>query len=194
MHIYEWDKRFLYDQDDLLKVTAGQKLSIPTSNSRWTDKYTPGLDVFAYHKHPNKLKKALAKYLGPLLDFARHVLQDAEDQWHTYPIFLKATGGMRTLPKADRVRLMAAIRELFHDDEFNPFGFKDEQARVIAGEEEAIYGWVGVNFAKGTLIKDSTGSGVAENPKLTYGMLEMGGASTQIAFFENHGDIMVRSG
>jgi Golgi nucleoside diphosphatase len=61
---------------------------------------------------------------------------------------------------------------------------------VISGEEEAIYGWVGVNFAKGTLIEDSVGNGVAKNPKLTSGMLEMGGASTQIAFFENHGDVM----
>jgi hypothetical protein len=39
LHIYEWDKRFLLDEDDLLQVTQGKALSIPTSNSRWTDKY-----------------------------------------------------------------------------------------------------------------------------------------------------------
>jgi Golgi nucleoside diphosphatase len=166
----------LLDVDDLLEVTNGKKLSIPTSNSRWTDKYLPGLDVFAYHKNPEKLTAALAKYLRPLLDFAKQVLKDKEDQFHSYPIFLKATGGMRTLPMEKRVRLMSTIRELFHDhDNFNPFAFEDEQARVISGEEEAIYGWVGVNFAKGTLIGDSRGSGTAQNPKLTYGMLEMGG-------------------
>ena len=193
LHIYEWDKRFLLDQDDLLEVTEGKALSIPTSNSRWTDKYLPGLDVFAYHKHPKKLRKALGKYLGPLLDFAKEVLKEKEDQWHTYPIFLKATGGMRTLPKIERVRLMETIRDLFLDESFNPFAFKIEQARVISGEEEAIYGWVGVNFAIGKgLIHGSKGSGEARDPRLTYGMLEMGGASTQIAFFENHGDVMVR--
>lgn len=147
LHIYEWDKRFLLDEDDLLDVAHGEKLSIPTSNSRWTDKYTPGLDVFAYHKNPAKQKKALKKYLGPLLEFAKEILKDKEDQWHTYPIYLKATGGMRTLPAAERVRLIDAIRSLFHDHEnFNPFSFEDERARVISGEEEAIYGWVGVNF------------------------------------------------
>jgi Golgi nucleoside diphosphatase len=182
LHIYEWDKRFLLDQDDLLEVTKGQKLSIPTSNSRWTDKYLPGLDVFAYHKNPEKLKKSLAKYLGPLIDFAKEVLKEKEDQFHEYPIFLKATGGMRTLPKTDRVRVIDTIRELLHDHEnFSPFAFTDEQARVISGEEEAIYGWVGVNFAKGTLIGDSEGSGVAKNPKLTYGMLEMGGTCPSVA-------------
>ncbi|KAG7361681.1 GDA1/CD39 nucleoside phosphatase family protein [Nitzschia inconspicua] len=191
LHIYEWDKRFLLDQEDLLQVTKGRKLSIPTSDSRWTDKYLPGLDVIAVHKKPEKLKQALSAYLGPLIDFAKQVLTEKQDQFHTYPIFLKATGGMRTLPQPDRVRLMNTIRELFHDHEnFNPFAFEDEQARVISGEEEAIYGWVGVNFAKGTLIDDSVGNGVGKNPKLTYGMLEMGGASTQIAFFENNGDLM----
>lgn len=32
---------------------------------------------------------------------------------------------------------------------------------------------------------------VSNNTELTYGMLEMGGASTQIANFENNGDMMV---
>ena len=32
---------------------------------------------------------------------------------------------------------------------------------------------------------------VSINTELTYGMLEMGGASTQIANFENDGDLMV---
>lgn len=62
--------------------------------------------------------------------------------------------------------------------------------RVISGEEEAIYGWTAVNFAKGVLLPQSTGSGEAVSPNKTYGMLEMGGASAQIAFYEPHGDVM----
>ena len=84
LHIYEWDKRFLLDEDDLLEVAHGKKLSIPTSNTRWTDKYTPGLDVFAYHKNPRKLEKALRKYLGPLIEFAKHVLKDKEEDGTIY--------------------------------------------------------------------------------------------------------------
>jgi Golgi nucleoside diphosphatase len=115
------------------------------------------LDVFAIYKDDKKLLHHLRKYLGALIEFAKTVLQEKEDQWSTYPIYLKATGGLRTLPRHERVRIMTAVRELFNDHEtFNPFSFEDERARVISGEEEAIYGWVGVNFALGTLIQDST--------------------------------------
>ena len=57
------------------------------------------------------------------------------------------------------------------------------QARILAGEEEGAYGWVAINYLKGTLVKDSEGSGTAD-PSITYGALEMGGASTQISFFK----------
>lgn len=66
----------------------------------------------------------------------------------------------------------------------------NDSARVISGEEEAIYGWTAVNFAQGVLLPQSTGSGEAVSPNKTYGMLEMGGASAQIAFYEPHGDVM----
>lgn len=130
----------------MLDCAHGKLLSFPTSNSRWTDKYTPGLDVFSYHTDHDELKSALGEYLGSLLDFAREVLKEKKDQWENYPIYLKATGGLRTLSQPERVRLMDCVRELFNDKEFNPFAFEDERARVISGEEEAIYGWVGVNF------------------------------------------------
>lgn len=61
---------------------------------------------------------------------------------------------------------------------------------MISGEEEAIYGWTAVNFVKGTLIQNSQGSGSVRRANLTYGVLEMGGASTQIGFFEPEGDVM----
>ena len=105
------------------------------------------MDVFAqFSDDPALLEETVGNYLGPLLDFAREVLRDKEDEWHTYPIYLKATGGLRTLPQPQRVQLLDCVRKLFHNTTFNPFDFEDERARVISGEEEAIYGWVGVNF------------------------------------------------
>lgn len=61
---------------------------------------------------------------------------------------------------------------------------------MISGEEEAIYGWTAVNFVKGSLIENSEGSGTVLRADLTYGVLEMGGASAQIGFFEPSGDVM----
>lgn len=47
-----------------------------------------------------------------------------------------------------------------------------------------------MNFVKGTLIPNSEGTGSVRRANLTYGVLEMGGASTQIGFFEPEGDVM----
>ena len=42
----------------------------------------------------------------------------------------------------------------------------------------------------GTLLENSEGSGTVMNPDLTYGALDLGGASTQISFFDPNQDIM----
>lgn len=104
--------------------------------------------MFIQYQTEEELENAMGAYLGPLVDFAKEVLKDKKDEWHTYPIYLKATGGLRTLSHKDRVRLMDCVIKLFNDKIYNPFDFNDERARVISGEEEAIYGWVGVNFGK----------------------------------------------
>lgn len=47
--------------------------------------------------------------------------------------------------------------------------------RIITGEEEGLFGWIAVNY----LMDGFTGS---SDQRTTYGFLDMGGASTQIAF------------
>lgn len=47
--------------------------------------------------------------------------------------------------------------------------------RIITGEEEGLFGWIAVNY----LMDGFTGS---SEDRTTYGFLDMGGASTQIAF------------
>ena len=190
IHLYEFERRILYSSKEVQQAVNGYKLSLPTTNSRWTNRLHPGLDVYSDVQGEEELQEALKEYLGPLLDFAKTVLAGNPGGWHEVPIYLKATGGLRTLPTPDRIRLINGVRQVFHDKTFNPFSFEDERARVISGEEEAIYGWVAVNFLKGALVKNSEGTGTVLNPKKTVGMLEMGGASTQIGFFENNGDVM----
>lgn len=188
IHIYEFKARLLHKRD-LKLVVKGQKLSFPTTNTRWTNRLQPGLDAFGFIQDSKKRRVAVAQYLEPLLDFAMSVLASKKGHWASYPIFLKATGGMRTLPRPIRLVLLEDVRALFFNTTFNPFLFETEQARVISGEEEAIYGWAAVNFVQNTLLNVSKGLGTV-NPNITFGMLEMGGASTQIGFFEPHGDVM----
>ena len=191
VHLYEFPERRLSHKAEIEHALNGFKLSYPTTNSRWTNRLRPGIDHCASVEDDEELLQTLKDYLKPLIDFCKKVLVDKKDDWEKFPIYLKATGGVRTLPTADRIRLMGKVRQVFNDKSFNPFSFENERARVISGEEEAIYGWTAVNYIKGTLLQASEGIGTTVlNPKLTYGMIEMGGASTQIGFFEPNGDVM----
>lgn len=203
IHIYEFEKRLLYDKAQIRHVLDGYKLSIPTTNSRWTNRLKPGLDGVLLSCGGDsgvcsdaELDEALTKYLSPMLDFVKMVLQEKQHEWHEYPIYLKATGGLRTLRTEDRLRLIQHTRDLLMTKtSLNPFLIHSEHVRVISGEEEAIYGWTAVNFVKGTLVHKSDGKNAAENeyllnPQFTTGMLEMGGASTQMGLYVNDQDIM----
>eukprot|EP00934_Nitzschia_sp_Nitz4_P009175 Nitzschia sp. Nitz4//scaffold41_size133979//48401//50269//NITZ4_003341-RA/size133979-processed-gene-0.215-mRNA-1//1//CDS//3329551452//9165//frame0 len=189
LHIFEWEPRMLHNQEEVEAAVAGRKLSYPESTSRWTDRLRPGIATYA-SLSGDELRQAIADYLSPLLDFSRTVLREKEDQFHTFPIFFRATAGMRILDKADRSRVLGVIRDLFANETFSPFYFEDEHARILSGEEEAIFGWTAINFVMGNLVEESEGAGTVLNPKKTYGALDMGGASTQISFYEPNEDIM----
>jgi len=169
--VYEFEARTLSTHSELKDVVTGRRLSFPTTDTRWTNRMKPGLDVFAFVSNDEEMLHQVQFYLDPLIQFAKDVLREKEDYWHKYPIYLKATGGVRTLPAPYRLRLLEAVRALFNDASFNPFFFDVEHARVISGEEEAIYGWAAVNFVKGTLLRNSEGTGSVLNPGRTYGVL-----------------------
>jgi Golgi nucleoside diphosphatase len=173
IHVYEFEARTLSSRNEIKDAVSGRRLSFPTTDTRWTNRKKPGLDVFAYVQDPTEMRHQVSFYLQPLLQFAKDVLHAKNASWEQYPIYLKATGGLRTLPAPYRLKLIAQVRTLFQDTTFNPFLFHEEHARVISGEEEAIYGWTAVNFVQGTLLRNSEGTGSVLNPGLTYGVLEV---------------------
>jgi Golgi nucleoside diphosphatase len=181
LHIYEWIPRVL-DQAQVTQAAAGNMLSFPGSDNRWTDRLRPGLADFAALPD-EELAPALASYFEPLLDFARTVLQSKRDQWSTFPLYLRATAGLRLLEPLQQVRLVNAVRTLFTNATYSPFFAPDEAVRILSGEEEAIYDWASVNFVTGHLLQQSQGLGtVIVDPYTTHGALDLGGGSTQIAF------------
>ena len=93
---------------------------------------------------------------------------------------------------SSREELLEAIRDLFEDKSVNPFYFKRDMARVISGEEEAVFSWACINFLKGNLIPASTGIGAVTQTHVnaSFGTLDLGGSSTQIAFFLPNEDYM----
>lgn len=134
--------------------------------------------------------QAVANYLQPLIHFAKSVLHTKQNEFSSFPIFLKATAGLRTLSTPKRQRLISTVRKLFANDTYCPFWDEEERVRVISGEEEAVYGYAAVNFLLGNLMENSEGAGEAHGAVQTQGALDMGGASTQISFYQPQGDVM----
>jgi len=192
LHLFEWEPRVLRDAEDVEAAVSGRKLSYPGSTSRWTERLSPGISTFSTIQNDDELETAIAEYLQPLLDFAKTILHEKQHDFHNFRIYVRATAGMRILQAEDRSRVMRVVRKLFGNETYCPFYFEPEQARTLSGEEEAIYDWLGANFllSNGEMLNESEGSGTVTSPRKTYGALDLGGASTQIAFYEQNEDIM----
>jgi golgi apyrase len=134
----------------------------------------------------------LEKYFAVLIEYAKATLIDDREYWSEYPFYLRATGGMRSVPYRKREDMMAFTRQLFSNKTFCPFMFQFDFARVMAGEEEAVYSWTTANYLFGTLLHNTLlpGIGPVVSPiNRTYGIVDLGGASAQISFFVPSQDI-----
>jgi golgi apyrase len=121
----------------------------------------------------------VASYLAPLLGHAReHIPPSLHKET---PIFLLATAGMRLLPFAQQIAVLNAACDFirFHSnfrvDASDDLGHCGSSIRIISGEEEGLFGWIAVNYLMDQFKAPS-------DERTTYGFLDMGGASTQIAF------------
>ncbi|CAG7849236.1 Golgi apyrase; AltName: Full=ATP-diphosphatase; AltName: Full=ATP-diphosphohydrolase; AltName: Full=Adenosine diphosphatase; Short=ADPase; AltName: Full=Golgi nucleoside diphosphatase; AltName: Full=Yeast nucleoside diphosphatase 1 [Serendipita indica DSM 11827] len=136
-------------------------------------KIEPGLSTFGTDP------EGIFEYLKPLIQHAK-----AEIPPHLHaetPLFLLATAGMRLLPKPQQDAVLRKVCQYFRDyttfkvERTSPLGHCGSSVRIISGEEEGLFGWIAVNYLMEAF---SNGSKDAN----TYGFLDMGGASTQIAF------------
>jgi Golgi apyrase len=125
------------------------------------------------------------EHLKPLLDHAlKHV---PKSQVKDTPLFLLATAGMRLLPQYQREQVLSNICSFAR--EHSDFQIPDcgLYIQVIPGETEGLYGWIAANYLLGGFDKPKDhdhGKG-----HHTYGFLDMGGASAQIAFVPNATEI-----
>jgi apyrase len=128
----------------------------------------PGLSSFALT--PNSVSASLAA----LISYATDVLEPIRDYVHLIPIYIKGTAGLRDLTPPARDSIMHETIAFLSDKALSPFYFKPNQAIVISGEEEGAFAWLSVNALKGVL-------GDPDSDK-TYGVIDLGGASSQVAF------------
>lgn len=187
MQVYSWKDPKLeralraskgLDATVLPKVEKG---TWENSGVDWSMKVEPGLS--SYGDHPADV----GSYLKELLDHAEKIVPPSA--WAETPIYVMATAGMRLLPENQRQAVLSEtcryIRE--HTSFSIDGGGCSEHVQVISGEEEGLLGWISVNYLMdGFHIRGKQASLDGETDvvegKSTFGFLDMGGASTQIAF------------
>lgn len=120
-------------------------------------------------------------HLQSLIDTA--LAEVPKDSVSRTPIFLMATAGVRLLPKTRQTSLLKAICTYLQA--YTEFYLPDcsRHIQVISGETEGLYGWIATNYLLGGF--DRPNEHVHGKGHHTYGFLDMGGASAQIAFAPN---------
>ncbi|KAJ0425663.1 nucleoside phosphatase family-domain-containing protein [Aspergillus carlsbadensis] len=174
VHVYRW-----LDNAVALKEHNKHDLkSLPEikTKSSWVKKIHPGVSTFA-----DRPEEIGPEHLAELLEFARDIIP--EDAIKETPIFLLATAGMRLVDDVKQGLLLDHICSYAREN----FDFSlpdcNVHIQVIPGVTEGLYGWIATNYLLGSFNSpDEHDHGKNHH---TYGFLDMGGASSQIAFAPN---------
>ena len=157
---------------------AQQLQSLPAieTKKKWTRKTKPGISTFA-----QKLGQVGPDHLEKLFAKARKIVPQQEAE--RTPIFLLATAGMRLLPTDQREAVLEEV--CAYARKTTPFLLPDCEihVRVIPGDVEGLYGWTAANYLLGGF--DPRPASIETTHHATFGFLDMGGASAQIAFAPN---------
>lgn len=174
VHVYRWLNAARARQD----ADADDLLSLPKLQSKphYTKKIKPGVSTFG--DHPADVGP---EHLKELLDHALNIIP--EEQVKDTPIFLMATAGVRLLEPIQQKALLSEICSYAQKNTDFSLPDCDLHIQVIPGETEGLYGWIAANYLLGGF--DNPDQHKHGKGHHTYGFLDMGGASAQIAFAPN---------
>ncbi|KAF8356209.1 mig-23 [Pristionchus pacificus] len=181
LFLYNWRATSV---DELIDI----KPTLDEHNNPVVRKVFPGLSTFA-----DKPDHA-ADYIKPLLDYAIQYVPPANRPYT--PVFILATAGMRLVPIEQQKAILSNLHTRL--PKLTEMQIMKEHIRVIEGKWEGIYSWIAVNYILGkfasshskpltssTTLSDvavSTPSPAPVPRQPAVGMIDMGGASVQIAF------------
>lgn len=137
--------------------------SLPDINEIFSKKTFPGLSSF--EDHPENASNSVKE----LLESAHDLLKKKNNvNSQKIPVNILSTAGMRSLTPENQTKIYAAIEKLIKQNHT----FAISKIQTISGEEEGLYGWLTVNYLSKNF----------QTKHPTLGSIEMGNASTQIAF------------
>jgi Golgi nucleoside diphosphatase len=174
VYVYSWLKassaREKADEDEL------ERLPDIKTKKKWVKKVHPGISTFG--ETPELVG---SEHLKELVGFALDIVPKKEVE--NTPVFLLATAGMRLLPSDQRSAVLSHVCSYFQQNTDFFLPDCDAHVQVIPGETEGLYGWIAANYLLGGF--DSPEEHDHGKGHHTYGFLDMGGASAQIAFAPN---------
>lgn len=187
LFIYQWPNPTIalqkgIDITKLLKTPNIDSYTFPhiTSHNKWHKKVKPGITSFS--QSPQKIGK---HHLKPLLKLAKKVIP--RSQHDRTPIFLHSTAGMRLLSPTDQHKVLESVCDYIHKKTNFFLPHCDSHVNVIDGDVEGLYGWLSINYLVGAF--DRAEMHQHGKNHSTYGLLDMGGASTQVVFQPNDTEI-----
>lgn len=172
VYIYKWKNHAAAVKD----ASVTKLKTLPKIKLKESKKIHPGVSTFA-----DKPSEIGVNHLAELLKIA--LAEVPADKVSETPIYLMATAGMRLLPKPKQTALLQSMCTYLQAS--TKFILPDCNAhiQVISGETEGLYGWIAANYLLGGF--DHPEEHDHGKNHHTYGFLDMGGASAQIAFAPN---------
>ncbi|PSK36320.1 hypothetical protein C7M61_004144 [Candidozyma pseudohaemuli] len=167
------------DSDDEVSLEEKPKpVNFPSIylDKLWHKKIQPGLSSF--NQSPQKVGNRHLRYL---LSYASAIVPKSEH--YRTPIFLHATAGMRLLPPKEQQPILENVCEYLQTNSDFYVPHCKSHVNIIDGAIEGLYGWLSINYLIGAFDwPEEHAHGKEHN---TYGLLDMGGASTQVVFQPN---------
>lgn len=176
-YVYKWKTPAVASEH----ASNTQLRRLPKLTLKQSKKIHPGVSTYA-----ENVENVGSEHLKALVDAALDEVP--EEHVSETPIFLMATAGVRFLPKYQQDALLKGVCHYLQTR--TRFYLPDcgAHVQVISGETEGLYGWMAANYLLGGFNHPQDldyGEDTKTGHHHTYGFLDMGGASAQIAFVPN---------
>jgi hypothetical protein len=136
---------------------------VPQITDVFTEKVKPGLSSFT--ANPVDAGASIGKLIADANEKLSSLGVDPKD----VSVSVMATAGMRALPIETQSQIYQNIRTYLTENHYdNPLAF----IGTITGQQEALYGWLDVNYLNHTFTSNT----------YSLGSIDLGGESTQIAY------------
>lgn len=141
--------------------------TVPMINDVFTQSNKTPLSQFA--THPGDAGPSLQSILDASVDYLKQANIDAS----SVSVSVLATAGMRLLTAEQQESIYVSVRDYIRNH--YAFTLKEDDVKTISGQMEGVYDWLDVNYLLNHF----------SDPTVTVGAIDMGGASTQVAFATN---------